>query len=120
MDVQMVQWLSLYASSLRGAGTILGWGTKISHAAWRSQKKKENKGSTCTTMMPMRDPGCCSDPARPVESSVPSCVPELTSPPPPFSLFRAAKSSVWLEAVISHLLTVRGEINRRQENKSGD
>ena len=72
-------------------------------------------------MMPLRDPGCCSDPARPIESSVPSCVPELTfPPPPPFSLFRAAKSSVWLEAAISHLRTVRGEINRRQENKSGD
>lgn len=76
-------------------------------------------------MMPLRDPGCCSDPARPVESSVPSCMPELTFPTPPapqlpFSFFRAAKSSVWLEAIISHLLTVRGEINRRQENKSGD
>ena len=36
----MVQWLRLYTSSARGADLIAGWGTKIPHAAWCSQKKK--------------------------------------------------------------------------------
>ena len=30
----MVQWLRLRASNAGGVGSIPGWGTKISHAAW--------------------------------------------------------------------------------------
>ena len=38
-----VQWLGLHASSAGGMGLIPGWGTKISHAVWCSQKKKKKK-----------------------------------------------------------------------------
>ena len=34
------QWLGLCASNARGAGSVPGQGTKIPHAAHRSQKKK--------------------------------------------------------------------------------
>ena len=36
-----VQLLRFYASTTRGLGLILGWGTKIPHAALCSQKGKE-------------------------------------------------------------------------------
>ena len=36
----VVQWLRLCASMAGGTGLIPGWGTKIPHAAWHSQKKK--------------------------------------------------------------------------------
>ena len=36
----MVQWLRLYVSNAGGSGLIPGWGTKILHAAWCSQKNK--------------------------------------------------------------------------------
>ena len=36
-----VQWLGLHASTAGGMSLIPGWGTKIRHAAWCSQKKKE-------------------------------------------------------------------------------
>ena len=38
-----VQWLGLCASTEGGTGSIPGWGTKIPHAAWRSQKKKKKE-----------------------------------------------------------------------------
>ena len=37
----VVQWLRLCASMAGGTGLIPGWGTKIPHAAWHSQKKKK-------------------------------------------------------------------------------
>lgn len=39
----MVQGLGLHASTTEGTGLIPGLGTKILHASWRSQKKKEKK-----------------------------------------------------------------------------
>lgn len=38
-----VQWLSLQAANVRGAGSIPGRGTKILHAAWCGAKKINNK-----------------------------------------------------------------------------
>ena len=47
-----VQWLGLCASTAGGAGSIPGWGTKIPHAVWYGQNKKEkpkcNKNSKRT------------------------------------------------------------------------
>ena len=37
----VVQGLRLCASTARGMGSSPGWGTKILHAAWSSQKKKK-------------------------------------------------------------------------------
>ena len=34
-----VQYLRLHASSAGGTGSISGWGTKVIHAMWCSQKK---------------------------------------------------------------------------------
>ena len=34
-----VQYLRLHASSAGGTSSISGWGTKITHAVWCSQKK---------------------------------------------------------------------------------
>ena len=39
----VVQWLRLRASTAGDAGSIPGWGTKILHAAWCSQKKKKKE-----------------------------------------------------------------------------
>ena len=39
----MVQWLKLCASTVGGAGSIPGWGTKIPHALWYSQKTNKLK-----------------------------------------------------------------------------
>ena len=39
----VVQWLRLPASTVGGMGSIPGRGTKILHAAWRSQKKAWGK-----------------------------------------------------------------------------
>ena len=39
----VVQWLRLHASNAGGAGLIPGWGTKILHAVWHSQKQKRGK-----------------------------------------------------------------------------
>ena len=36
----MVQWLRLHTSTTGGADLIAGWGTKIPHASWCSQRKK--------------------------------------------------------------------------------
>ena len=36
-----VHWLRLYASTAEGMGSIPGWGTKIAHAVWPSQKVKK-------------------------------------------------------------------------------
>ena len=36
----VVQWLRLQAPNVGGMGSIPGWGAKVLHAAWRSQKKK--------------------------------------------------------------------------------
>ena len=41
-----VQWLRLHASTSGGAGSIPGWGTKISYAAWHSQINKQTVVST--------------------------------------------------------------------------
>ena len=30
----MVQWLRLCASNAEGTGSILGWGTEMTHATW--------------------------------------------------------------------------------------
>ena len=38
-----VQWLELCASTVGGLGLIPGLGTKILHAQWNSQEKKERK-----------------------------------------------------------------------------
>lgn len=38
-----VQWLSLQAANVRGAGSIPGRGSKILHAAWCGAKKINNK-----------------------------------------------------------------------------
>ena len=35
----VVQWLRFKPSTVGSVGSILGWGTKILHAAWYSQKK---------------------------------------------------------------------------------
>ena len=37
----VVQWLGLCASTSENMGLIPGWGTKIPHAPWHSQKKKK-------------------------------------------------------------------------------
>ena len=34
----VVQWLRLRASTAGGTGSVPGWGTKISHAVWGSEK----------------------------------------------------------------------------------
>ena len=34
----MVPWLTLRASSARGADSLPGWGTKILHAMWHGQE----------------------------------------------------------------------------------
>ena len=39
----VVQWLGLCASTSENMGLIPGWGTKIPHAPWHSQKKKKNR-----------------------------------------------------------------------------
>ena len=36
----VVQWLRFWASNVGDAGLIPGWGIKIPHAMWCSQKKK--------------------------------------------------------------------------------
>ena len=36
----VVQWLRLCTSNVRDKGSTPGWGTKISHAMWCSQKNK--------------------------------------------------------------------------------
>ena len=38
----VVQWLRLGASIAGGMDSIPGWGTKIPHSTWCSQKKKES------------------------------------------------------------------------------
>ena len=38
-----VQWLRLCASDTGGVGLIPGWGTKIPHATWSSQIKKNSQ-----------------------------------------------------------------------------
>ena len=38
-----VQQLRLYTSTAEGRGSIPGWGTKILHVAWHSQKKKKKE-----------------------------------------------------------------------------
>ena len=37
----MVQWLGLHAFTAKGKGSIPGWGTKISQAAWCGQKERK-------------------------------------------------------------------------------
>ena len=37
----LVQWLGLLASTTQGVGLIPGMGTKIPHAMWCGQKKKD-------------------------------------------------------------------------------
>ena len=39
----VVQWLRFKTSTVGSVGLILGWGTKILHAVWYSQKKKPKK-----------------------------------------------------------------------------
>ena len=38
----VVQWLTACTSTAGGMGLVPHWGTKISHAMWRGQKKKNN------------------------------------------------------------------------------
>ena len=38
----VVQWIRLHASTVGHVGSIPGWGTKILHAVWHSQKIKNN------------------------------------------------------------------------------
>ena len=35
-----VQWLRLYTPNAQGMGSIPGWGTRVSHAAWCGQKRE--------------------------------------------------------------------------------
>ena len=49
----MVQWLRLCAPNAGGTGWIPGWGTKIPHAAWRSQRKKKKKNKIKTSTLYM-------------------------------------------------------------------
>ena len=42
MDFLVVQWFRLQASSARATGLILGQGTKIPHATWMAQPKKND------------------------------------------------------------------------------
>ena len=37
----MVRWIRVCISTAEGMGLIPGWGTKILHAVWHSQKKKK-------------------------------------------------------------------------------
>ena len=39
----MAHWLRLHASTARGTSVVPGWGTKIPHAVWHSQKKKKKE-----------------------------------------------------------------------------
>ena len=39
----MIQWLGLHAFTAGGMGSIPGPGTKVPHAAWQGQKKKERE-----------------------------------------------------------------------------
>ena len=39
----MVQWSRLTATNARGADSILGWGTKIPHAAWHNHTHTQKK-----------------------------------------------------------------------------
>ena len=39
----MVQWLRLHAPNAGGMGLIPGQGTKIPHAAWRSQRGEKKR-----------------------------------------------------------------------------
>ena len=39
-DSQVVQWLGFQASTAEVTGFIPGWGTKIPHTTWHSQKKQ--------------------------------------------------------------------------------
>ena len=41
----VVQWLRLCVSTTGGTGSILGQGTKVSHAMWYGQKKKKSCGN---------------------------------------------------------------------------
>ena len=43
-----VQWLTLCASSVSGAGSIPGWGTKIPHVTWHSQNSNKRKQTNKT------------------------------------------------------------------------
>ena len=43
----VVQWLRLCASTAGGLGLIPGQGTKIPHATWHNQKKKNKKTKNC-------------------------------------------------------------------------
>ena len=42
-DFPTVQWVRRCASSAGGLGSLLGWGTKISHALWLKKLKKKKK-----------------------------------------------------------------------------
>ena len=45
-----IQWLALYAS-LQGAQVLIsGWGTKIPHVVWNSQKRQEKRGRKTQTV----------------------------------------------------------------------
>ena len=48
----VVQWLKLCASTVGGAGSIPGWGTKIPHALWYSQKTNKLKKKKKKTEVP--------------------------------------------------------------------
>ena len=39
----VVHWVKTPCSQYKGQGSIPGWGTKIWHASWCSQKKKKKK-----------------------------------------------------------------------------
>ena len=45
----MVKWLGLGTFSVRGQGSILGWGTKILQAAWALPTKQKNPMKTHLT-----------------------------------------------------------------------
>ena len=49
-----VQWLRLRTSNVGGFGSIPGWGTKIPHAIWYSQKKKPKQQETKTKIISLK------------------------------------------------------------------
>ena len=44
LDLLAAQWLRLHTSTAAGMDSIAGQGTKIPHAVWCGQKKKETYG----------------------------------------------------------------------------
>ena len=55
-----VQWLTLQVPLAGGAGSILGWGTEISHAAYNGRKIKKDRKVAPTQPSCFSQERCCS------------------------------------------------------------